>query len=92
MDTPGGDRARLCEQQCSVIVRGMTNTAAHSLPADAFPFTVEAIDLAGEVVWSQVVSGPGALEVPPLAAQYGPVSIRIAYADGNVVHAPPEGS
>ena len=55
------------------------------LPGDWFPFVIEARDRNHAVVWHTVVQGPGALSVPPLARTYGPVSIRVIYATGEVV-------
>jgi hypothetical protein len=44
------------------------------------------------VVWSEVVTGPGALVVPPLASQFGEsVWIRVKWPDGRVTVCPPRG-
>jgi hypothetical protein len=59
--------------------------AAHDLPRECFPLTIEAIDAGGVVVWLEIVDGPGALRVPSLAKLYGPVSIRVTYANGEVM-------
>jgi hypothetical protein len=61
----------------------------HDLPAEYFPFTIEAINPAtGQVVWFRRVDKPDGvlkLEIPPLARQLGhPVSIRLVFADGSV--------
>lgn len=63
--------------------------AFHDLPADSFPFTVEALDASGAVVWTTEVTGPGALYVPPLATFYGPVSVRLRFPDGSVITGDP---
>ena len=57
-----------------------------SLPADAYPFTIEFLAVTtGEVVYTITVAGPGAVLVPALRASYGPVRARMTYADGTVV-------
>lgn len=63
--------------------------AFHDLPATAFPFKIEMFTRDGRVVHEIEVTGPGAIEVPGLAAFYGPTGARIRYADGRVEeHAP----
>jgi hypothetical protein len=58
--------------------------ACHDLPATAFPFTIELVDVdSGEVAWSFHVTGPGAIEIPPVEAPRV-VQARIRYADGTV--------
>lgn len=57
----------------------------HDLPAELFPLTLRAFNQAGEEVWAETVTGPGALYIPPLADEHGPVRIRIEYGDGTVV-------
>jgi hypothetical protein len=60
--------------------------AFSSLPADAFPFTVEFISHdTGQVVHTIDVPEPGVLRVPPLRDEHGPVWARISYANGTVV-------
>ena len=58
--------------------------AFHDLPAEAFPVTMVAYDAGGSEVWREVVSEPGAVEIPPLAQTFGEVSIRIEFGDGTV--------
>lgn len=57
------------------------------LPAGKYPFTVMALDsLTREEVWRHVVSGPGALWIPPLARITGrPIAVRIQFADGTEI-------
>lgn len=68
--------------------------ARHDLPASMYPFTIEALSLAGEVVWSKTVERPAgevAIEIPGLKQQLGfPVSIRCRFADGSVREYPPQ--
>lgn len=52
------------------------------IPADAFPFTIRAFDKRGELVWSETVEQPGAVYVPPLSKEHGPVTIEVEFADG----------
>lgn len=65
-------------------------TAFRDLPADNYPFTVEAFDLEGRVVWTERVEGPGSLYIPPLAQTYGPVGVRIITPMGTTETPPPE--
>lgn len=64
--------------------------ARFDLKPGAFPFTIEAISSAtGEVVWREVVNGPGRTFVPPLAEMIGrSVAIRIRWADGSITETP----
>ncbi len=63
----------------------MTSTFFHDLPAAAFPFTVEFIRVSdGKVVLEINVTGPGAVPIPGLSEEHGPVRARITYADGRV--------
>jgi hypothetical protein len=61
-------------------------TARVNLEPNDLPLTIEAISSAtGEVVWRHVVTGPGAIFVPPLAKMIGcPVRIRFRWANGTV--------
>lgn len=60
------------------------------LKPSAFPFTIEAISsTTGEVVWREIVNGPGRAFVPPLAEIIGcAVAIRIHWPDGSVTETP----
>ncbi len=58
------------------------------VPADAFPVSIEFIDRSGKVVWSDVILGPGALPIPALAKDHGPVGVRMIFASGEVVEEP----
>ena len=56
-------------------------TVFHDLPEDAFPLTIEYVDLdTGKRLLLQHVPGPGVIEV----AGYEPkrVAVRITFADG----------
>lgn len=64
-------------------------TAFHDIPRDKLPMTVEFRDRKGKVVHTIEVTGPGVMHVPPLAKKYGPVSVRMLMADGEVVDLPP---
>lgn len=64
-------------------------TAFHDLPADAFPLTMRAFDAQGAEVWTETVTGPGALFIPPLADTHGPVRIRVEFANGEVQEGEP---
>ena len=56
--------------------------AFHDLPRSRFPFTIEFLTLAGDIVHTITVTGPGAVRIPGLAAQHGPISVRITWPDG----------
>jgi hypothetical protein len=58
----------------------------HSLPAECFPFTIEAIsDKTGAVVWSEIIDRASMVYIPPLKAQFdSPITIRILWPDGTV--------
>jgi hypothetical protein len=54
-------------------------------PAEAFPFTIELLNPAGQVVWAVTVDGPGAVRVPgPDVTVPGRKTARITYPDGTV--------
>lgn len=59
---------------------------------EKFPFTIEFFDLDGTVVHTIEVAGPGSIQVPGLAKDYGPVGCRTTYADGEIVISPPLGT
>lgn len=59
------------------------STAFRDLPADAYPFTVEYLNAKGVVVRTEYVEGPGMMEVPPLHNLFGPISVRITFANGD---------
>ena len=65
------------------------NASFHSFRASDFPIAIEAMNQSGRVVWSEEVTEPGALYVPPLADEHGPVRIRVTYVDGSVHEAAP---
>lgn len=64
-------------------------TAFHDLPQELFPFKIEFIDKAGTIVHTIHVHGPGAVHIPGLAEEFGPVSVRMTYANGEVQETPP---
>lgn len=53
--------------------------AFRDLAQEDYPFTVRALNAGGVEVWSATVEGPGALEVPPLVQEHGPVSIELTF-------------
>jgi hypothetical protein len=59
-----------------------------NLPASAYPFTLQAIDRNGAVVWTAVVTKPTKFYVPHLADKFGPVAIRMSFADGTTTLMP----
>jgi hypothetical protein len=62
---------------------------AVDLPAWSYPFRIEFLNAARDVVESIEVTGPGVLNVPALAEVHGPVSVRVTYGDGSVVECEP---
>ena len=60
--------------------------AVRDLPAEAYPFTVDFIDQTGKVVHTITIEGPGVTLIPALRDQYGPVDVRITYADHTVIY------
>ena len=65
----------------------MTAKAKITLPAEAYPLTIEAINMHTDaVVWTAEVTGPEVLYVPPLRKTVGaPIRVRITFADETVV-------
>ena len=63
-----------------------------NLSKDSFPFTIEALNSRGEVVWYERVLGPRSLFIPPLHLEHGPVMIRTRWPDGRVEDTPPPAS
>lgn len=61
------------------------SVANFDLPLDHFPFVIEYFTADGTVVHSAVVTGPGVMQVPPLAATHGPIGTRVSFATGHVV-------
>ena len=54
--------------------------AFRDLPAEDYPFTIEyRVAATNRLIQSQVVHEPGALDVPGLAADYGPVKVRMIF-------------
>lgn len=66
-------------------------TAFTDLPANAFPVTLEYLNRHGIVIRTEHIEGPGVMEVPPLATLYGPIGVRISYANGKKHIQPPPG-
>ena len=65
-------------------------TAFHDLPASAFPVTIEYVQhTTGKVIRTEVIEGPGALQVPGLAALFGPIGVRMTWASGQSGYSPP---
>lgn len=58
--------------------------AFRDIPAAWYPFRVRAIDAGGCVVWEARMDGPGALVIPPLAQEHGPVGIEVEFPDGRI--------
>lgn len=66
--------------------------ASRNLPATAFPFIIDFIqESTGAVVYTLVAQRPGGIEIPSLAELYGPVGVRMRYADGYVVEVGSDG-
>lgn len=56
------------------------------LPIEKFPFEIDFVSTAtGEVVHRIEVPGAGAVRIPPLAQDHGPIRVRINFADGEVI-------
>lgn len=60
------------------------------LPAAAYPLVVEYSTTDGTVIQTVTVDGPGVLVVPALREKHGPISVRIRFADGDVVETHPD--
>jgi hypothetical protein len=67
-------------------------TARVNLSKDDYPFTIEALNSRGEVVWYVQVLGPRSLSIPPLHMEYGPITIRTRWPDGRIEDTPPPAS
>lgn len=52
------------------------------LDPSRFPFRIECVAESGAVVYAVDVPGPGAVRIPGLAAEHGPISVRITWPNG----------
>ena len=70
----------------------MNDTAFADIKPDDFPFTIEYLDDADEVVWSQEVPGPGVVEVPSYTelGLPGEVAVRLTFPGGRQIIAFPD--
>jgi hypothetical protein len=59
-------------------------TAFADVPISAFPFVMDFLNTSGEVVHSITVTGAGAVHIPGLADLFGPITVRVTYADRSV--------
>lgn len=65
---------------------GALPMAFRNLPADAFPFTMEAYDCDTlKVLYSYRVEGPGVMKIPPKPENVARVGIRMAFANGETI-------
>lgn len=60
-------------------------TAFSDLKASDFPFKIELLNAAGEVLYESTVAEPGVLRMPGLAAEHGPITARLTFPNGHVV-------
>lgn len=67
------------------MVSDAMNVAFANLKAKDFPFKIEWLNAAGEVVHEVTVDSPGVVPVPGLAKDHGPVSVRMTMANGDVI-------
>ena len=72
----------------------MKKLAFHDLWPEAFPFTIVITSRLGMVLWTKTViaedlaDGVAAIEIPGYGhTEHVPVSVRITYANGEVVNA-----
>ena len=63
----------------------------YNFPERAFPMVIEYLNRHRVVVKREEVSGPGVLVVEGMAEVYGPMGVRMIFADGQVSEAPPPG-
>jgi hypothetical protein len=70
---------------------GTLDTAFHDLSRECFPFTIEFLNRADEVVHTITVPEPGVIKVPGLAAEHGSCAVRVSYATGEVIVIPAPG-
>jgi hypothetical protein len=62
-----------------------TPTPMYRMKPRDFPFTIEIFrEDTGEIVWREVISGPGVLEVPGFGGSGFKVGVRTIYPDGRV--------
>lgn len=62
------------------------SVAFGDLPIEKYPFEIDFVSSAtGEVVHRIEVPSTGAVRVPGLAGEYGPIRVRISFADGEVI-------
>lgn len=63
------------------------------LPSGSFPVKIEFFSVATRrVVWGTIIGGEGALRVPPLVREHGPVWVRTTFGDGQVIDYGPDGT
>jgi hypothetical protein len=60
-------------------------TVFRDLPADSYPFLVEFYNDEGRLVHHIEVTGPGAIEIPGLSDEHGPIHVQTTYPDGRRV-------
>lgn len=65
----------------------MTPHAAFDLPRESYPFCIEFFSVrdaeASTVLHRIDVTGPGGIQIPPLAVEHGvPIWVRMTYPDG----------
>lgn len=62
--------------------------AFHDLDEGSFPFIIEFVaERTGRVVHRIDVVGPGAIAVPGLAAEHGPVRVRTTFPGDEIIEA-----
>lgn len=61
---------------------------AFNIKPDNFPFAIEILsDDTGQLLWSEIVTGPGAIAIPGNAELGGrPVNVRMTMANGAWYH------
>lgn len=66
-------------------------TAFADLPASAYPVTLQYLNRHHIVIREETIEGPGVMEVPPLSGFYGPIGIKMSFANGAEHLEPPPG-
>ena len=61
----------------------MSKPSFFDFAPELFPITLRAFNVFDVEVWTETIEQPGALYIPPLIEEFGPVVMRVEYGDGS---------